>query len=313
MEKVEKFLFFDCEFSNTFSGFGKICEFGYVLTDTSFNIIKEKVFVINPGKTKEDRFFIGNKILNENFWYFSFDTYNKAEEFPYFYKKIKDLLEEKHTIAFAYSFTNDIQNIELTCKKYNLESLDYNIFDVQKFMRLMKLENKNPSLEKASEHLVEKSEIDKLRLHLSKDDAKLEMLVLKGLVNYLKTDIFSLLKKEKDLAVNTKEYFLKKEELIKIREEQIEINNHYRHKILEEENYIKNLKKPAKPAYIMRDLRFSVVQIDNIFNLLHSKNYYLVDTPQAAKCIVFNDKARLNKLLNNVKLEDKEIIHISSI
>lgn len=63
----------------------------------------------------------------------------------------------------------------------------------------------------------------------------------------------------------------------------------------------------------MRDLRFSVVQIDNIFNLLHSKNYYLVDTPQAAKCIVFNDKARLNKLLNNVKLEDKEIIHISSI
>ena len=47
-----KYLFFDIECSNCFGGRGKICEFGYVLTNTNFEIIKREVLTISPGKKR---------------------------------------------------------------------------------------------------------------------------------------------------------------------------------------------------------------------------------------------------------------------
>ena len=37
-----KYLFFDIECANCYDGVGKICEFGYVLTDEYFTVLEEE-------------------------------------------------------------------------------------------------------------------------------------------------------------------------------------------------------------------------------------------------------------------------------
>lgn len=51
-----KYLFFDIECSNCFNGVGKMCEFGYVLTDEDFNTIKCDDMPMSPGKGYDFRF-----------------------------------------------------------------------------------------------------------------------------------------------------------------------------------------------------------------------------------------------------------------
>ena len=43
-----KYLFFDCECANCYNHEGKICSFGYVITDESFKQSEEKDLIINP-------------------------------------------------------------------------------------------------------------------------------------------------------------------------------------------------------------------------------------------------------------------------
>ena len=43
-----KYLFFDTECANCFDGEGKICEFGFVLTDENYQIIEKDNIIINP-------------------------------------------------------------------------------------------------------------------------------------------------------------------------------------------------------------------------------------------------------------------------
>ena len=45
-----KYLFFDIECSNCFNGIGKMCEFGYVLTDESLRVMKSGEIPMSPGK-----------------------------------------------------------------------------------------------------------------------------------------------------------------------------------------------------------------------------------------------------------------------
>ena len=42
------YLFFDIECANCDGGNGKICSFGYVLTDTDFNVLEYKDLLIDP-------------------------------------------------------------------------------------------------------------------------------------------------------------------------------------------------------------------------------------------------------------------------
>ena len=60
------YLFFDIECANCDNGNGKICSFGYVLTDTDFNILEYTDLIIDPTIViKLDRAAIGVcKIVN---------------------------------------------------------------------------------------------------------------------------------------------------------------------------------------------------------------------------------------------------------
>jgi hypothetical protein len=43
-----KYLFFDCECANCYNHEGKICSFGYVITDEAFHVLEQKDIIINP-------------------------------------------------------------------------------------------------------------------------------------------------------------------------------------------------------------------------------------------------------------------------
>lgn len=43
------YLFYDIECANSFGGTGKICSFGYVLTNENFEVITEDDVLINPN------------------------------------------------------------------------------------------------------------------------------------------------------------------------------------------------------------------------------------------------------------------------
>ena len=113
---MKKLLFFDLECSNCFQGKGKVCEFGAVLTDEHFNIIREYDIPMNPGERREFRFDETIKIRDKGFdWAYDKDYYLTLREFPYYYREtIKKLLEDEDTIIFGYSIENDIRYLSYT-------------------------------------------------------------------------------------------------------------------------------------------------------------------------------------------------------
>ena len=129
-----KYLFFVVECSNTFHGFGKICEFGYVLTDDNLNKISDDDLVMSPGKGGNNRFYLkGRRGQRDLVLAYDDSYYYEQEEFPFFFKKIKALMEQSDTICFAYSSGNDLLHLNRTCKRYKLKPIHFTCYDVQKF------------------------------------------------------------------------------------------------------------------------------------------------------------------------------------
>lgn len=84
-----KYLFFDIECANRLN---KICEFGYVLTDENFKILKKDDIPMSPGdkQNKNDQF--KNTEFN---WAYDKDYYFECPKFPCYYEFLKTLFEDK--------------------------------------------------------------------------------------------------------------------------------------------------------------------------------------------------------------------------
>ena len=85
-------LFIDCEIANKHNVQPKIAQFGYVLADESLNVIEEEDFFINPGDG-EDFSNIIERNLEVDHSENDYEFYRRQNKFPYFYEKIKSLLE----------------------------------------------------------------------------------------------------------------------------------------------------------------------------------------------------------------------------
>ena len=63
----QQYLFFDLEFANSQKESYKICEFGYVIVDEDFNIIKTDNFTINPDISRREwDWYVLRKILHRD-------------------------------------------------------------------------------------------------------------------------------------------------------------------------------------------------------------------------------------------------------
>ena len=103
-----------------------ICEFGYVVTDEKFNIIKKSVITINP----ESKFnLVGRPGSRDLCLSFSQEQYYNSPIFTTYYDDIKNLLEYPEQIVVGHAVGNDADFLRTACKRYNLSPINFQFFD----------------------------------------------------------------------------------------------------------------------------------------------------------------------------------------
>ena len=190
------YLFFDIECANCYQGKGKICSFGYVLTDTGFNVLDKYDIVINPAS----KFNLGPDIVLA----YDKSTFKRAPMFPSFYSEITTLLEDEDTLVFGFSASNDAKYLSDECTRYDLPSIDYKLYDVQQMIMGIKETRNQPSLIGSCLELGIDENQD---VHKSDDDSLMTMELLKALCEkYSKTpdELISLYPNCKGVSENYK-------------------------------------------------------------------------------------------------------------
>ena len=165
------YLFFDIECANCFKGTGKICEFGYVLTDGDFNELSFEEIVINPASSF-DPFTI------ENLLSFSEEEYKKYPTYPEFYDKIRSIITDKDVKIIGQNTRGDAHFLADESERYSLPYINFKFYDLGEIYKTQEKLDYNPGLEKMLNFLG--IEI-KDKMHNALVDARATMLVLKGL------------------------------------------------------------------------------------------------------------------------------------
>lgn len=180
-----KLLFFDCEFASTKGGEGKICEFGYVITDENFDIIEKNNFIINPNIAWNawDSYAV-RKILTRRK-----SEYENNPSFFYYFKKIKSIFENVDYI-FGHTISSDAKALNDECIRYSLESINFIFYDVKEMYKQFSNYKRDLSvsnIKKALNIVGDEQEHDALA------DAYNTMLILKALLENLDVSVEDLL------------------------------------------------------------------------------------------------------------------------
>ncbi len=184
-----KFLFFDIECSNCFGKKPKMCEFGYVLTDEHFNVLRKEDIPMSPGrKNRQNMFDLRIYKREPGFqWAYGFDTYFESPEFPEYYDAIRKLFMEDDVMVFGYAVNNDVLHLNYAVRRYGLEKLAYDAYDIQKMVQFyFKKAERFMGLKNAFKALCSVSELMNLQEHLSRDDAFMSMRVFQKMCENLK-------------------------------------------------------------------------------------------------------------------------------
>lgn len=162
------FLFFDIECANCDGGYGKICSFGYVLTDASFRVLEKRDVLVNPKANFAWKFQYG----------YPKAAFRAAPDFAALYETFRNLLEAPDRLVFGYSVANDIRFLLSDCDRYEKPCYRFSCYDVQAvYGRLTGVENQT-KLETARTELgIPESEC----VHRSDEDAAVTMRVLAAL------------------------------------------------------------------------------------------------------------------------------------
>lgn len=174
-----KYLFFDIECSNCFNNIGKMCEFGYVVTDENFKIITKNCYAMSPGKGGENKFKLRNRKNQVDIELaYEYEYYYEQPEFDVFYDKIKKLIEDKDTICFAWSIENDMKYLFNACERYNKNPYTYSCYELQEIACKYLEDNKKTHLIDTCKKIVGNDSTIQLQAHLSRDDAIMTMKIL---------------------------------------------------------------------------------------------------------------------------------------
>lgn len=192
------YVFFDTECANCKNGNGKICSFGYVKCDESFNIIKKKDILINP----ESPFMLGNAKNGDGIKLaYPLFKFRNSHTFPYYYEEIKSLLENKDNVIFGFSLSQDINFLQYTCSRYSKKQIEYHAFDIQlldkKYFNLKNIEGLDT--------LIERYNLKSYTYHRSDDDALMSMEVYKKLLEIMNLTTNEVFVKYSDCIISVDE------------------------------------------------------------------------------------------------------------
>lgn len=177
-----RFVFFDIECANCFQGKGKICSFGYVITNENFEIQEQHDMIVNP----DSKFNLGPDIKLA----YSKSEFKSAPLFPLFYDEIDALLSDPESLVFGFSASNDARYVRDECIRYNLPSINYRFYDVQKmYMCYNELKNQPSLVGLCNQYNIPENQ----DVHKSDVDARMTMEVLQNLCELTGKDVCDLI------------------------------------------------------------------------------------------------------------------------
>lgn len=226
-----KYLFFDIECSNCFDRKGKICEFGYVITDDKFKVISKHDIPISPGNknNRKNRFDTTIYKRDSSFaWAYEYDYYFSCLEFPFHYDLIKRKFLDKETLLFGFSAENDIRYLYSEFERYSLKPFRFKVIDIQKLLKqTLNKDGKYYNLKDAFIKMCGENELINLSPHLSRDDAYMTMRIFQEIISKTNLTIENIKKVFPDCYIDSEEYmFNYRNKLIgKSKERTVKIEN----------------------------------------------------------------------------------------
>lgn len=201
-----RYLAFDIECANNFNGIGKICEFGYVISDENFNILEKECIIMDP----EDVFDLGPSWKRLKLG-FAESYYHYQKSLPYFADKINKLLSQEDVRIIGHAVSNDIGFLFTDFDSYELKVVDYVAYDTQIFYNLLHYNEyiKNINLEEAYNTLVPLKERMRVHAHKADDDALMTLEVLKYIMKELSLDLDGLVELAPEGKISSAEYIEK--------------------------------------------------------------------------------------------------------
>jgi len=184
-----EYIFFDIECANCFHGRGKICSFGYIITDEHFNVLSKNDILVNP----HSRFHLYGHGNHPGITLgYDEKTFKSSPDFPKHYKKIRELLTKPNRLVFGFSVMSDAGYIKSECERYQKEIFDYDFIDIQRIYTDHKQLENTPSLIKCAH---EYGVVESQEVHKSDDDSYFTMRVLKGMCEETGLNVSQLIEK----------------------------------------------------------------------------------------------------------------------
>ena len=298
-----KYLFFDIECSNCFKKSPKICEFGYVLTDDKFQVIRKDDIPMSPGrKCADNRFDTTIYKRDPNFqWAYDLDYYFECPEFLQYYEFIKQLFKKEDVLIFGYSVENDVRYLDNAFKRYKLNPIEYKIYDIQKMMKYYsEKKEKIMGLENAFKKLCSIDEFIKLQPHLSRDDAIMAMRVLQKMcenLNVTPIEMIELCDKCKyDSAEYLTEYYnrRKEKEILECRKSSglVIWEEFYKSEI----SFLENENSIGKIVTISGKIIENVNVLNEVIDLIKERNFVAFDKINGSDFLITLDEKDTNRI-----------------
>ena len=179
-----KYLFFDLEYASQKGG-TKICEFGFVITDETFNVIDKDNLIIDPNIFRyEWAYRVLRTILTRRI-----EDYEKGLTFDKRYEKICELIKSSDYVL-GHSLDGDAKALNDECQRYDLPSINFEFYDIRYFYKAFKNTKNDVSVTNIMTDLnVHGDE----KTHDAEADAYNTMLDLKAMLNELQLSLTDLI------------------------------------------------------------------------------------------------------------------------
>lgn len=298
-----KYLFFDIECAD---GNKAICEYGYVLTDDKFNVIRKRNILIDP----ECRFNLTGRIGQDDLILtYPYSEYYKFYPFDDSYKTIKELMTQNDLLIFGHAVHNDIGFLFKDCNRYKLPLFDFTSYDVQKMLPVFNKQNKKyTSLEKAFIDLVPLEIRSELKDHRACDDAMKTMLVFKAMVVDLEFTPKDLIESCPNSVRHALEYW--EQAKIRKKERNKRLQNAAKRKegqaiwnslcekqkpLLEDHNSV------GKIVTVSGELKEHHNELNDLINIIRDKNFVAYDRINGSDYLIVFDEHNEEEMRNGLR------------
>ena len=298
-----RYLFFDIECAD---GNRAICEYGFVLTDDKFNVLKKRNILMDP----ECRFNLRDREGQDDLELtYPYSEYYKYYPFDDSYEFIKNLMTQKDLLVFGHAVNNDIGFLFKDCIRYNLPLFDYTAYDIQKMLPVFDKHNKRyTSLENAYVDLVPVEIRSELKDHRACDDAMKTMLVFKAMVVELEFTPKDLIESCPKSVFNALEYW--EQAKVRRKERKKHLQNVAKRKIgqtmwgnlyREYEPLLEDPNSIGKFLTVSGEMKEHHEELKNLIQIIKDKGYVAYDRINGSDYLIVFDEDNKKEMTAGLK------------